>query len=253
MSSFTLQHARRLADNAFRYRPDKFRSPDQQKRCGEANRLLVGKEKELLEALRAGERRYLACNTEIKTIRKLRKSDVELPQKCAAMANSLQEVADALSGFDNIGREEMNLIAVSQGSSFEEMSERLNDLLYWVAEGADENFFPPVQKTAGAKLGVGKGGLLRVPFEEFAKELRSFLLRPDVGVKFSFESIPRDDLDPTIYEPVSAAARLFYDAMRILDNGVKLGDVQAVIRAVKRKPEFRTDLLGDSAVDAHTH
>jgi hypothetical protein len=252
MSSFTREHAHRLAKNTFRYRPDKFGSPDHQKQCGKADQPLVGKEEKLLEALRAGEQRYFECKAEIETIRKLRKSDAELPQRCVAVANRLREIAEALSGFDGIAREEMNLIAVCQGSSFEEMSERLNDLLYWVAEGADEDFFPLVQKTAGAKLGMSKRGLFRVPFEEFAKELRGFLLRPDVGVKFGFESVTRDDLDPIICEPVSAAARLLYGATRILDDRVEVADVRAVMRAIKRKPEFRNELLGDPSVDAVT-
>jgi hypothetical protein len=253
MSFFTLEHARLIADNAFRFRPDKFESPDQQKRLGEADRPLVGKEQKLLEALRAGEQRYRECKSEITAIGKLRKSDAELSRQCDGIADTLREIAEKLSRLDEVSREEMNAIALYQGSSFEDMSQRLDDLLDWFAKGADEAFpSPPVQKTAGAKLGMGKGGVFRVPLEEFAKELRNFLVQPDVGVKFSFEEVKREDLDPPINEPVSVAARLLYDAARILNDSVKIGDVRTVMGAVRRNPDFRGEFLGDPAVDDHT-
>jgi hypothetical protein len=252
VTEFTDKDARRFAANAFRFRADKFSSADEQIKLGQAHRPLVGKEKELLKALMSARRRYIACKDEIKTIRQLRKSDAELSEQCAAIAERLQQITDTLSGLDEISREELNLIALGQGSSFEEMCERLEDLLCWATEGADEEFFPPIQKTAGSKLGIGKGGVPRVPFEEFAKELRNFLLRPDIGMEFSFEDARRDNRDRTIHEPVSAAARLLYDATRTLDDRVKVTDVGAVMRAAKRKPEFRNELLGDPAVDALT-
>src|SRR5437588_691652 len=104
MSSFTLEHACQLAENAFRFRPDKFESPDQQKRLGAADRPLAGKEQKLLEALRAGEQRYQECKAEIEAIRKLRKSDAELPQQCDAIADTLREIAKTLSRLDEVSR-----------------------------------------------------------------------------------------------------------------------------------------------------
>jgi hypothetical protein len=251
MSSFTLEHARGLAENTFRFRPDKFETPDQQRWCGEADRPLLGNEKRLLDALRAGEQRYLECKAEIESIRQLRKSDAELPQRCAAITEDLQKATDALSRLDKVSREELNLIALQHDACFDEMYERLESVLSWLGEGAD-GFFPESNKSQGRKPGVSNGGVQRVPLQEFAKEIRNFLLHPDIGVKFSFEALTREDLDPIVREPISAAARLLYNATRILDHRVGIADVEAVMRAVNRYPDFREELLGDPAIDALT-
>ena len=52
--------------------------------------------------------------------------------------------------------------------------------------------------------------------------------------------------------PISASTRLLYDVTRVLDDRIELSDVAAIMRAVNRNPGFRTELLGDPAVDAIT-
>jgi hypothetical protein len=250
MTSFTLDHALRIAGNTFRFRPDRFGSADQQKRCGEADRPLVGKEQELLEALRADEQRYEQCKAEIRVIRKLRRSDADLPEWCANVADDLETIVESLASLDGISQDELDSIARKQGHSLEEIRGYLEKALSWAEDGAEE-LFPKPQKTRGRKPGVGKGNVQLVPLEEFAKEIRSFWLR-ETGFKFSFEATTRYDLDPIIREPTSAATRLLYDACRILDDRVDVIHIEALIRVINKNPEFRKELLGDPAVDALT-
>jgi hypothetical protein len=260
MSAFTLDHVRQLADNAFRFRPDKFKSADQQKRCGKALRQLVGKEDKLLEALRAGEQRYKECQAEISFIRELRRSDAALPQWCANLAETLGRIVDSLESLDQVSRHELDSVGRTQGSSFEQIRESLERARAWAEEGAKEVDLnqqetpgptKPQKTTRGRKPGVGKANVQRVPLEEFAKEIRTFWLH-ETSFKFSFEAITREDLDPVVREPVSAAARLLYYATRMLDPRVEVGHIEALMRAVNREPDFRTELLDDPIVTALT-
>ncbi|MCK1521999.1 hypothetical protein [Bradyrhizobium sp. 17] len=192
MSVFTRHHAHALADDTFRFRIT-FDSPNDQKGLGEAVQPLVGKEDALLKALRAGEQRYVECKTELQAIQKLRSAYTDLPAQCAGMGKKLREVAQVLSGLDDVSREELNSMAHPHGSSVEEMSEYLEKVLGWLDAGSEELFSKP-QKTAGRKRGVGKGGSQRLPLEEFAKELRNFLLEERVA--FTFEAATREDRRP---------------------------------------------------------
>ncbi|WP_426612539.1 hypothetical protein [Bradyrhizobium sp. McL0616] len=248
MSMFTDHHARALAGDTFRFRV-KFDSADEQKRRGKAVQPLVGKESALLKALRVGEQRYVDCKTELQAIRKLRNADTKLPAQCATMGEKLREVVLALSALDDVSREELDSIARSRGSSAEEMNGYLEKALDWLDAGTEE-LFSKRQKAAGRKRGVGKGGAERVPLEEFAKELRYFLL--EIGLVFTFEATTREDRHPPDRVPVSAAARLLYSAARLLDHRVEVSDIEAVMKAVNQKPEFREELLGDVVVDALT-
>ncbi|MET4118797.1 hypothetical protein ABIB85_005426 [Bradyrhizobium sp. JR1.5] len=248
MSLFTPHHARALADETFRFQI-KYDSADEQKRLGKAIQLLVGKEDALLTVLRAGEQRYVDCKRELQDIRKLRYVYNELPVRCAGMAKKIREVVQALSAIDEISREELDSMARCRGSSVEEMTGDLERLLGLLDEGSKE-LFSKRQKTAGRKRGVGKGGAQRLPLEEFAKELRVFLL--EAGVAFTFEAATRQERHPVDHVPVSAAARLLYGAARLLDQRVELSDIEAVIKSVNEKPEFREELLGDATVDALT-
>lgn len=248
MSLFTPHHARALADETFRFQI-KYGSADKQKRDGKAIQLLVGKEDPLLRALRAGEQRYVECKTELQAIRKLRHAYNELPVQCAGMVKKLREVVQALSALDEVSREELDSMARCRGSSVEEMSRDLERHLGLLDEGSEE-LFSKRQKTAGRKRGVGKGGAQRLPLEEFAKELRVFLLEAEVP--FTFEAATREDCHPVDQVPVSAAARLLYGAARLLDQRVELSDIEAVIKSVNENPEFREELLGDAMVDALT-
>ncbi|MBR0940243.1 hypothetical protein [Bradyrhizobium liaoningense] len=248
MTLFARHHAHALADDTFRFRIT-FDSADEQKRCGKAVQPLVGKEDALLKALRAGEQRYVECKTELQAIQKLRRADTDLPARCAKMGEKLKEVVQVLSVLDDVSRQELDSMAHLHGSSVQEMSGHLEKLLSCLDAGSEE-LFSKRQKTAGRKRGVGKGGVQRVPLEEFAKELRNFLLKE--GVPFTFEAATRDDRQPVDHVPVSAAARLLYRAARVLDRRVELSDIEAVIMAVNKKPEFREELLGDAMVDALT-
>lgn len=248
MSVFTYQRAHALANETFRFSL-KFDSADEQKRCGMADRLLLGKEDALLKALRAGEQRYADCKTELQAIIKLRSADTKLPAQCATMSQKLREVLLALSALDEVSREELDSIARCRGSSSEEMSGYLRTVSAWLDSGTEE-LFSKRQKAVGRKRGVGKGGALRLPLEEFAKELRSFLL--EVGVAFTFEAITREDHQPPDREPVSAAARLLYGAARLLEPRVEVSDIEAVMKAVNQSPAFRDELLGDTMVEALT-
>jgi len=180
MSVFTIDLARQFVDNAFRSRPKQFRSADEQKRSGKAHRPLLGKDKELLEALRAGEQRYRECKAEIEVIRLLRKSDAELPRQCTATANSLQEITEALSRLDRISREELNSIALYQGSSFDEMYERLEKVLCCINEGT-ESFFLIARKRQDENLVSARGCSAhsirgtRKGTEEFSAPHRAYL------------------------------------------------------------------------------
>jgi hypothetical protein len=246
MSVFTPANTQELAAIAFRFRV-KFNSPEEQAERGQAHRPLVGKEDELLKALRAGEQRYSECRQELKAIRKLRKSENELPVLCADMARKLNSIKDDLTELDVVSREELDSAAQCQGSSIEEMHARLEKLLEWLIGGA-EVYLPHQQKMPGRTRGAGNSGVLRLPLEEFAKELRNFLRSPEVGVAFRFDAVPRQDLENGRRELTSATARLLYEAARLLDPRVEVVDIEAVMRAVKRNPEFREELLDDPTV-----
>jgi hypothetical protein len=243
MSAFTIEHARQFADNAFRFRPDKFGTADKQKRSGEAHRPLVGKEEALLGALLAGEQRYEWCKEEISAIRKLRRSDAQVLHWCTNTAKELRKILESLDSLDPLSLDELDRISETQ------VRQDFEKTLSWAQEGAEE-LFPKAPKGAGRKPGVGKRNVELVPLEEFAKEIRIFL--QEAGLSFSFDAITRHDLDPVAREPISVAARLLYDATRVLDARIELCNVEAIMRAVKRNPRFRTELLGDPAVDAIT-
>jgi hypothetical protein len=136
MSNFTIQDARRLASLTFRYEPKHFDSPDRQIQAGEADRPLLGKEDKLLEALKAGERRYNDCYLEVETIRALRRSDRELSARCATLAAQLSDIKCKLIHLDDVSRNELDSIAHSLGSSAAEMHMRIDDLLAWLREPA---------------------------------------------------------------------------------------------------------------------
>ena len=251
MSVFTPANTQELAAIAFRFRIDKFSSPGEQAEAGEAHQPLVGKEDELLKALRAGEQRYSECRQELEAIRRLRKSDKELPDACADMARGLHSVKDDLTELDDFSRGQLDSIAQYKNSSIEEMHAYLEKLIEWLTKGA-ELHFPPQPKMPGRKPGVSNSGVLRLPLEEFAKEIMNFLASPEIQIAFSFEAIPRHDLENHPRELISAAARLLYEAARFLDPDVKVADIDGVMREVKDNPEFREELLGDKTVDALT-
>jgi hypothetical protein len=268
MSVFTPEEARRLAALTFR-RSDKFSSASKQLEAGKAKQKLLGLENELLTVLRAAEQRYEDCRQEIDCISKLRRSDRYLPQFCADLARRLKAVKESLAKLDPISREELDSVARYQDSSTEEMHERIDVLLAWLQDAAhspldDEharisaaNKAQPgvrvvARRKGGRKLGIGNSRVVRLPFEEFAKEIRNFLISPGVGIEFSFDDKTRDDLDPVIREPVSEAARLLYEAARLLDSRVEVADIDKVIEAVNENPEFRDELLDDKMVKVLT-
>jgi hypothetical protein len=262
MSVFTPEEVRRLAALTFR-RSDKFSSPGEQLAAGKAKQKLLGRENELLMVLQAAERRYEDCWQEVECIKKLRKSDRNLPQLCVDLASQLNTVKESLAKLDWISRQQLDLVARYQDSSADEMHERIDVLLAWLHDAAQPPWFDErahtstadrvrviAQGKAGRKLGIGDSRVVRLPFEEFAKEIRNFLI--SVGIEFSFDDISRDDLDPVIREPVSEAARLLYEAARLLDSRVEVADIDEVIGAVQKNPEFREELLDDKMVKVLT-
>jgi len=251
MSPFNHFEAERLAAMAFRFRADKFTSHIQQNMCGNPHRPLVGKEHELLEVLLAGEQRYRDCKRELEIILDLRSSDRKLPVFCAQMANNLSVIQNALRGLDYVSRTEMDSIARCLGSDADEMHAHIDRVLQWLRARPDIEGIEG-EKAVGRKRGLSNAGVLRLPLEEFAKEIRNFLLSPDVRIKFSFKAITRHDREGTPREPVSAAARLLYEGALLLDSRVEVADIDEVMRAVNQNPEFREELFDDPTVDSLT-
>ena len=201
MSVFSPTDARDLAAIAFRYRI----SPNENAQAGA--RALVGKEDELLIALRAGEQRYFACRQELQAIRGLRKSDKDLPEACGDLARRLRSIKDDLAKLGDFSRGQLDSIARYRSSTIEEMDAQFENLIQWLTQGAELRACPQ-PKAPGKKPGVSNFGVLRLPLEEFAKEIRNFLVSPEVRIPFSFEAIPRVDLEGEPRELISAAARL---------------------------------------------
>jgi hypothetical protein len=164
----------------------------------------------------------------------------------------------------------MNGIAHGLGSSAAEMHACINKVQQWFNEGgrAAGMVVSTHEKAAGRKRGVSNAGITRLPLEEFAKEVRNFLISPNVRIEFSFQAVTRSD-KPAIRrrpastrgrllrkthprEPVSAAACLLHEASLLLDPRVQVADIDAIIRAVNQNPEFREELLEDEIVHALT-
>ena len=72
----------------------------------------------------------------------------------------------------------------------------INKVQQWFDAGgrAPEIAVSAGEKAAGRKPGVSNAGVIRLPLEEFAKEVRNFLISPDVRIGFKFEAITRHDL-----------------------------------------------------------
>ena len=242
MSKFTIEDARRLAALTFRYRPQDFDTPDAQIEAGKADRPLLGKEDKLLAALQAGEQRYNDCYEEVETIKALRKSDKELPARCATLAAQLSDIQGNLNRLDDVSRDELDSIAQGLGSSAAEMHTRIDDLLAWLREAAMDDV-----NTAPRKVGRKKGSIVRLALGEFAKEIRAFLISDEVRMQFGYQV---DESDAT--KLMSPAARLLFEASRYLEPGVDSADVKAVMAAVRRNAEFQEEFHGDPAVDALT-
>jgi hypothetical protein len=241
MSKFTMEEARRLAALTFRYLPQHFDTPDKQIQEGKADRPLLGKEDKLLVALQAGERRYNDCYKEVETIKALRKSDRELPARCATLAAQLSDIQCNLIRLDHVSRDELDSVAHWLGSSAAEMHARIGDLLAWLREAAMYDV-----DTASRKVGRKKGSAVRLALAEFAKEIRK--LFDEVGMHFGFQA---DELDVT--KLMSPAARLLYGASRCLEEpSVGSADIKAAIVAANHDHDLRDEFHGDPAVDALT-
>jgi hypothetical protein len=226
MSVFTKDEACRLAALTFR--------------AGDAGRPLVGKEDELLASLRKGERRFYDWNRHLESAKALGSWKEEFPSRCAIIASLLHKTKRGLNDLDKVSRDELDSIARTIGSSWSEMQTRIDELLHWLRQGIGNPSFG--RKKSGSLKGTSKKGVVRSPFEEFAKELRIFLISNRVKVRFSYNDIIRHDLKGKPTEATSAAARLLYEAAKVLDRRIKLADIEAVMAEIRRNPEFRVPL-----------
>lgn len=249
MSVFTEQESDRLAALTFRFRPREFSTPDEQIRAGKASRPLLGKKKVgLLAALQAAEQRYLDCIEEVDVIKALRRSERELPTRCAMLVDLLAEFRSRLVDLDVVARTELDVSANWLGSSAAEMHKKIDDLMTWLQQTAEPSYHHKRRKSGRKK---GKN-VARLALEEFAKEMRLFLTSNDVGMRFGYEEIVRDELETCPIELVSPAARLLFEAAKLLNPDVQIGDIKPVMTAVRRSPEFRKDFVDDAGVDALT-
>jgi hypothetical protein len=246
-SVFTLEEARRLAALTFRFHEKKFASPEKQLEAGEAHQPLVGKEYELLAALKAGEERYRRSERAIAILRDLRNSDREFPRQCARLALTLRSVRQDLSDLSEVMLGQLNSIATYQGSSGAEVHARIEALITLFQEGAR---IPTryKRKKAGKKLGKSNVGVDRPPLEEFAKEIRRVLILPDVDVNFGFEVAIRIESKKRSRLLVSPAARLLHEAALLLDKKVDIPDIKVVMKKVQQRPNFREDNPFDDAI-----
>ena len=248
MSVFTEEETDRLAALTFRFRLREFRTPDEQIHAGKADRPLLGKEDGLRAALRAAEQRYLDCSEEVKVIEALRRSERELPGRCAMLASQLINIKNSLVDLDVVSRTELDSIAHELGSSAAEMHEKIDDLMTWLQKTAEPSD-PHERRKSGRKKGKN---VARLALEEFAKEMRLFLTSDGVGMRFGYEEIVRHDLETCPIELISPVARLLFEAAKLLNPELQIVDIKAVMAAVRRSQEFRNDFIGDSAVDALT-
>jgi hypothetical protein len=256
MTAFTMDLAHRLADGAFRFRPHRFsNSPEEQKKMGKAHRPLLGKEQSLLNALREAEERYREWSGEIRALKAMRRSDDQLRRDCDTLLGHLQQARLCLSHFGNASRDGVDAIASGVGFDFSKLQSVLRRATYIAKVGSEDPLSQDGQrlrmkpsKRRGRKLNIGRNYVELIPLEEFAKVLKSFWVR-ETDQSFSFEAQLATWRRPIDREPTSAAARLLYDAGRILEPRLEVGHIEHIMRNIKHNPAFRTELLVDVFVD----
>jgi hypothetical protein len=249
MSVFTIDHARQFAQNAFSFRPAKFsNSREEQIRAGKADQPLLGKEETLLKALQKAERRFCRWQREIKSLRTIRSSDIELRRKCEALSKHLLDARTCISSLSEPSRESLASFAALARLDFSKIQSQLRRLAY-IANLASMDPFADLSEAErrGRKPDVGKNHVELIPFEEFAKSLKRDWVRV-THRKFSFEAKRAEWRRPIDREPTSAAAKLLYDAACTLDNRIEVGHIEHIMRAIKAKPSFGKELLCDVTV-----
>jgi hypothetical protein len=239
MTSFTLEHAHRLAGNAFRFRHERFTSPEEQEAEGLAQPPLLNKEQELFEVLTKAEELYLDWLRLLDGLRTMHEVDRTLSCNCSDLANELRDALACLSKIGELERCEFDNIVFGEGMSMERISRDLARALQ-CAEMAILEEDEADEDRGGRKPGIGKNGFWFVPLEEFAKTIRVYWKKA-TGLEFSFDAVTRHDLEPVVREPASPAARLLFYAARELDKNIELSHIEYVMKAVERNPDLRPE------------
>jgi hypothetical protein len=250
MSRFSNEIARRLAKNAFRYRVSEHASPEEQaekeQANGECSAPLLAKQDELLDALLAAENIYDQCLQEFLCLQKVRELNSSFPINCQTLKTHLER---ALACWERMGDSQFELTLRASDCTYpnpnvQHFDQMLRQMLACAEVGAQEQRFT----YRGRPQGIGNSGVFLLPLEEFVKSLRLFWIA-EVSRVFGFDATDVEKIGPEaeITEECvlcSAAARLVWDAVRILDSRCTIGNVKEVMEAVHANPEFRLDING---------